>query len=92
MADFLQVLKLYEDEFFVDVYYDINYRRNVNLRKPKVLPKQDDVNLLLDECELITKSIDTYNCPTDNYVSVRSAVVTSLIIFNTQRGAEPVRL
>ena len=48
-TDFLQVLKLYEDELFGDAYYGINYRRNINIRKLKVLPKQDDVNLLLDE-------------------------------------------
>ena len=52
------------------------------MRKPKVLPKQDDINLLLDECELIMKSIDSYDFPAHNYVSVRSAVATSFIIFN----------
>ena len=92
VADFLVVLKLYEDELFGDAYCDINYRRNINVRKPKVFPKQDDVNLLLDEYELIMKSIDTYDFPADNYISVRSAVAASLVIFNARRGAEPVRL
>ena len=82
VTDFLQVLKLYQDELFGDAYYDINIRRNVNVRKPKVLPKQDDINLLLDECELIMKSIDNYDFPADNYVSVRSAVATSFVSFN----------
>ena len=82
VTDFLQVLKLYQDEPFGDAYCDINYRRNVNVRKPKVLPKQDAMNLLLDECELIMKSIDNYDFPADNYVSVRSAVATSFVSFN----------
>ena len=46
-VDFLQVLKLFEDELFGDAYYDINYRRNSNLRKPMNLPKDEDVRLLI---------------------------------------------
>ena len=48
VTDSLQVIKLYEDERFGDTYYDINYRRNVNLQKPRVKSKQVDVSLLLD--------------------------------------------
>ena len=50
------------------------------------------MNLLLDECELIMKSIDNYDFPADNYVSVRSAVATSFVSFNAWRRGEPVHL
>ena len=39
--DFLAVLKLCKDEIFADAYYDINYWRNVNLKKQfKSSPRQ----------------------------------------------------
>ena len=49
VSDFLTVLKLYENEMFRDAYFDLNYRKNVALRKPIKLPKDDDARLLMDE-------------------------------------------
>ena len=49
VVEFLQVLKLYEDEIFGDAYYDLNYRRDIRLRKPVNLPKYDDVKMLMEE-------------------------------------------
>lgn len=43
VSDFLQVLKLYEQELFGDAYYELNFRRNSTLRKPLQLPNNDDV-------------------------------------------------
>ena len=92
VVDFLKVLKLYENEIFGDAYYDINYRKNVALRKPLRLPKDDDVRLLMEECYEILNTIDPYDYPSNSYVTVRSATATSLIIFCARRGGEPVRL
>ena len=92
VSQFLQALKWLESELFGDAYYDINYRRNRTLRKPVTLPKDDDVQLLLTECHSITASLDPLLYPVDEYVKVRSAVATFLIIFCARRGGEPVRL
>ena len=92
VVEFLQVLKLFEDEIFGDAYYDISYRRNVNLRKPINLPKDEDVAMLMEECKVIMNSIDAFAYPSDLFTNVRAAVATALIIFNARRGGEPVRL
>ena len=86
------MLKLYEDEVFGDAYYDLSYRRNVNLRKPINLPKDDDICILMEECNKIINSIDIYDHPSQSFVNIRSATATLLIIFNARRGGEPVRL
>lgn len=59
--DFLQVLKLVEDEIFGEALYDVNYRRNVKQRKEKSLPKNDDVEKLLSECKKVMSAIDVFN-------------------------------
>ena len=43
VSDFLTVLNLHENEMSVDAYYDL---KNVALRKPIKLPKDDDVRFL----------------------------------------------
>ena len=50
ITDFLQVLKLFQDDFFGDAFYDINYKTNIESRKPINLPSDGDVDTLLDEC------------------------------------------
>ena len=92
VVQFLKVLKLFEDDLFGDAYYDINYRKNVNLKKPINLPLDEDVNMLNDECINIMNSIDILEYPSESYVSIRSATATCLIIFCARRGGEPVRL
>ena len=85
------MLKLYEDEIFGDAYYDLNYRRNVSLRKPVNFPKDDEIKMLMEECTKII-SADVFDYLHDSFVNVRSATATCLIIFNARRGREPVRL
>jgi hypothetical protein len=48
-------LKLFEEELFGDAYCDINYPKNVQARKPIQLPKNYDVEMLLNECTVIMK-------------------------------------
>ena len=91
VVEFLQVLKLYEDEIFGDAYYNLSYRRNVSLRKPVNLPKDDEIKMLMEECTKII-SVDVFDYPHDSFVNFRSATVTCLIIFNARRGRESVRL
>ena len=91
VVQFLQVLKSYEDEIFGDAYYDLNYRRNVSLRKPVNLPKDDDIKMLMEECTKIM-SVDVFHYPHDSFVNIRSATATCLIIFNARRGGESVQL
>ncbi|XP_065682293.1 uncharacterized protein LOC136095516 [Hydra vulgaris] len=92
VVDFLKVFKLFENQIFGDAYYDLNYRKNKSLRKPINLPNDADVILLFEECKAIMLSIDLYEHPLSNYVKIRSATATYLIIFNARRGGEPVRL
>ena len=92
VVGFLKVLKSYENDYFGDAYYDLKYRRNVNLRKPANLPKDEDVDMLLTECKNVISQINCYDYPAQSYVSIRSAVATYLTIFCARRGGEPVRL
>lgn len=89
---FLKVLKGFENDLFGDAYYDIANRRNSTLRKPINLPKEDDVKMLLDECNLIMGQCQLDFPDPNCYVNMRSATLTSLIIFNARRGGEPSRL
>ena len=61
VVELLQVLKLVEDELFGDAYYDLNYRRNVTLRKPIHPPNDDDVKMLLDECSTNMNSLNDFD-------------------------------
>ena len=87
----MKVLNVFEDEMFADALYDINYKKNVTNKKPHTLPKNDDVKLLMDECANIMNNIDIMDFG-DEFINVRAATATYLIIFNARRGGEPVRL
>ena len=89
---FLEVLKLFENDFFGDAFYDLNYRKNVHLRKPVKLPKDDDIQMLINECHHIFNSANDWDHPSHNFVELRAAAVTVLTIFNARRGGEPARL
>jgi len=92
VVQFLEILKMLQEDLFGDAYYDLNYRKNSFSRKPQNLPKEDDVQLLNDECKKIMNSIDCFDIPSESFINVRSATATFLIIFNARRGGEPVRL
>ena len=76
---------------FGDALYDINFKKNVANKKPKTLPNDEDVKMLLDSCKKIMENIDYLDFGNE-YINVRSAAATYLIIFNARRGGEPVRL
>ena len=75
-----------KNEIFGDAYYDLNSCKNIALRKPLCLPKDDDVRLLMEECYEILNTIDPYDYSSNSYVTVRSATATLLIIFGARRG------
>jgi len=74
-----------ENEYFGSALYDINYRNNVANKKPKYLPKDDDVKALMDTCINIMHGPDIFNFSTD-FIGVRHATATYLILFNARRG------
>ena len=76
---------------FGDAYYDLNYRRNVSLRIPVNLPKDDDIKILMEECTKIML-FDVFDYSNDSFVNIRSATTTCIIIFNARRGGESVQL
>ena len=78
-------MSIFEDEYFGSAYYDINYRKNVANKKPKLLPNNDDVKALMDACIKTMNDVDTFNFST-NFVDVRHATATYLTLFNARRG------
>ena len=95
VVDFLKVLKLFENDIFGDAYYDINYKKNFTGRKTKNIGyhMDEDVDMLYKECFSIIDSIDEFDfVGNSKFVSVRSATVCALTMFNAQRGGEPARL
>ena len=92
VADFMQVLKLFEPEMFGDALYDIEYKKNVKNRKPAVLPCEDDVRKVNDYC-LKQMTFDSLEHPLSlDFVVVCRSTATFVMIFNGRRGGEPVRL
>ena len=86
-----KVLRVVENEMFGDALYDINYKKNVANKKPNTLPNSQDVEQLMDECVKIMSNIDLLDFDSE-YIDVRAATATYLIMFNARRGGEPVRL
>jgi len=54
-------------------------------KKPKNLPKNEDVKALMEACIEIMQNIDIYDFST-NFINVRSATASYLILFNARRG------
>ena len=56
---FMQVLELWEDYIFGDAQYELNKRRQTNLRRPDKLPNEDDVqlvrNYLIEKMKILTE-------------------------------------
>ena len=76
---------------FADALYDINYKKNVTNKKPNTLPKEDDMKMLMAECTNVMENINIMDFGNE-FINVRAATATYLIMFNARRGGEPVRL
>ena len=86
------VFQNYQDDIFGDAYYCINYRKNVESRKPINLPVEEDVQKLIKSCQDIFINMDTYMEPSSSYKLIRDAAITLLIIFSARRGGESARI
>ena len=92
-VNFLKVLKYYEDDLFGDAYYALNTKKNVTSKKAISLPKEDDVDMIYNECYTTIENMDAYKFTGETeFVEIRTATCTPLMLFNARRGGEPPRL
>ncbi|XP_071958628.1 uncharacterized protein [Antedon mediterranea] len=92
---FLDVLKLNEDFVFGDASYQQNQNRQKNLRKPTVLPLENDVQKLREYTlnQITTMINDPYMIwDSHNFRKLRDLTVSRLTLYNARRGGEPCRL
>ena len=93
VVNFLNVLKYYEDDLFGDAYYALNNKKNTTSKKAISLPKEDDVDMIYNECYTTIGNIDAYSYTGEKeFVEIRTATCTPLMLFNARRGGEPPRL
>ncbi|XP_065673908.1 uncharacterized protein LOC136090860 [Hydra vulgaris] len=92
---FVSVFETWKGYIFGDAEYDINKRRQQKLRKPNMLPDEEDVeilqNYIIQRLESIMKDNFIF---WDNhiYIEVRDLICTRLTLLNARRGGEPARL
>ena len=91
-VNFLSVIKLFENQIFGDVFYDLNFRQNINNGKPVNLSNDDDVQMLMKECIEIMKALDEFEFPAESYPDIRAAGFIFLIIYNACCWGEPGQL
>ena len=84
------MLRVFEDELFGDALYDINFKKNVTNKKPKNLPTNEDVNLLMDKCVSIMQNIDLLDF-SNEFINIRSATATYLIMFNARKRKKTIQ-
>ena len=92
---FIEVLELWEDNIFGDAQYEINKRRQINLRRPKNLPNEEDVNLIRETIISTMKNLteDSFQLWDETcFVKLRDAACTRLTLLNAQRGGEPAHM
>ena len=95
IESFVQVLELWEDFVFGDAQYELNKRRQINLRRPENLPNEDDVQLVRQTVIASMKSLtsDPFLLWDDGcYIKLRDSACTRLTLLNARRGGEPARL
>ncbi|XP_065651046.1 uncharacterized protein LOC136079248 [Hydra vulgaris] len=92
---FVSVFDTWKGYIFGDAEYDINKRRQQKLRKPNMLPYEEDVeihqNYIIQRLESIMKDNFIF---WDNhiYMEVRDLICTRLTLLNARRGGEPASL
>ena len=92
---FMQVLELWEDYIFGDAQYELNKRRQVNLRRPEKLPNEEDIQLVCAYVMSKMKNItdDPYLLVDSHcFVELRNCACSRLTLLNARRGGEPARL
>lgn len=92
---FVAVFDMMKDFIFGDAIYQVNYNRQVKLRKPSELPLDEDVAKVRQyTCTTIQIIMDDPYLPwsSSKFIELRDLVVCRLTIFNARRGGEPARL
>jgi len=95
VEDFVILLKYRKDDVFGNAIYDLNERRNINLKKPSALPLESDINLVkthaLEVMEKYQKD-PFHKWDLHSFKELRDCVCTRLTMYNGRRGGEPARL
>ncbi len=89
---FIHVLNLKSNSIFSDSAYQINERRQRDLRAPEKLATDEDINKLKTYIDKCIEVNCTENLTIYNYVLLRDAICSRLTLFNARRGGEPCRM
>ena len=92
---FVEILELWEDYIFGSAQYELNKRRQINLRRPEKLPNENDIRLLRDHVIKTMQRLteDPFELWDSNrYVTLRDCACTRLTLLNARRGGEAARL
>lgn len=86
---FLSVFNHMQDFVFGDAHYTLNKNRQVRLRKPCMLPKEEDVKTLKEFVvsrmkEIVAAKFEYFDY--HRYVELRDAACTRLTLLNGRRG------
>ena len=93
--NFLAIYKLNKEDIFGDALYQLNKNRQIKLRKPAMLPQEQDVELLRNYAINLMREIttDVYTFwDAHVFVQIRDSCCVRLTLFNGRRGGEPARL
>lgn len=94
LDNFVALFKFFKWEIFDDAEYNCIKNRQEELRRPKKLPEEDDVQKIRDYIlERMQNMADTFQfLDSSQYIQLRDMVVCRLTLFNARRGGEPSRL
>ena len=89
------MLELWENHILADAQYELNKRRQINLRRPEKLPNEDDVRtvreFVISRMSVITE--DRFSiCDCSKFIELRDCACSRLTLLNAWRGGQPARL
>ena len=95
IGKFVEIFELWSHNIFGESQYELNKRRQINLRRPGKLPDEEDIMLVHDyvisKMKTLTADIFTI-CTTSEYVLLRDSACSRLTLLNGRRGGEPAYL
>ncbi len=92
ISNFEAVMKLKWSNVFGVAEYNLNFRRQNELRKPGNLPTEEDMDKIKVYTNHRLDELSQHPIEVKRYPEVRSIVISRLTIFNARRGGEPARL
>ena len=93
--DFITVLELSKNDIFGEATQKIHKDRQVRLRRPILLPLEEDIECLRDFIlrTIRNLTIDPFLLMDSSvFIELRDCVCARLTLFNARRGGEPARL